>query len=1069
MYKTKGKGLVPLLALLMATVACVFLMRDYAQDQQDKAALFTNADASVLSPPIPFPFVEADQQASSPQAVTPAEFMAGIESGHFKALKISTYPSLFMQTGQVGVEDFWRNKDVLIDAVNHLGGRVVLVDEYGGIAASVASAAMRNFGLNVGFLLGGTTSLSKFGWMLTDSGKDLGGATVSVSDYKKWIGENPDAYVLGITTDREFVHDGWIFGDRTLTLADFVSNYEEIVRSNLGKRFFIVGFETNDSGATPIAVSLLADAGVDVHYVMPNQDEILIKPPYFDAYANDTRTVSVEDAERYILYRDDVEFLDFSERPWPVGVNHLKGRYHHFPMAEVAGGGLASFVAGLNPQKVYIGLAFDRRTAYHSLLAGELLSERGVPWLGRFTRAASLTEPFFSVDDLNTTDKQLAFFLRGAAALAGLLILGNGIIPLALILGITTALPSLLVRRRHVIRNTCIFACESMAYCCVLQAKADYPQVADAYTAFVIANTAFMALAVTVLWRFYQPPIRAFSPFTTDLPAKASLLNVAAERGFRVPKGFVVAPEDVAELCRRRQKAGRYIVRSAAMEEAANHSSTAGVYQSFIASDEEQIPGLVSMVFENFRDVGVDGYALVQPYVEARWYGVIQLQDGDKCFEMVCEIGQGDAVTSGLAAARSFSFPVWDVKHAPALIRTAANALLALMDDGAYSLEFALRADGSLVILQVNRSSFRACAAIRLRQLAKKPVIEVGSSHPDPLSAGIVAALSPGQILAFGHRRFCVVEPAWRTRVTLQRDLIGLGFPRRRFQAVHLMAWVERAMRSPELMMPCHPTVDAVVAAILLSAKSVGRMNRVASALLAAGRATSWAAEARYLASSEVGYGLANGKPAAWQGMPVSPLAGFAAEVGKDDFTADELPSELMLAGSPEHWVKDSTSLLLAMRLASLKPAIASLISEGKAQQLLDALSSQVGNWDAMESHRELAPLVQVPMKFSDVVQRLAASTPGWRLPTGGITGPIISPGHRGGKGVLLIDRCSMDYLSDLEFAVGVLAIEGSITSHLMQHAAAMRLPVIIGADLPDGLQDGTLVTINREGVVQRA
>mgnify|MGYP002040144203 FL=1 len=117
--------------------------------------------------------------------------MDGIEGGHFKALKISNYPSLFMQTGQVSIDAIWRNKDVLIEAVNKLGGRVVLVDEYGGIAASVAGAAMRNFGLNVGFLQGGTTALSKYGWQQLDAGKVIGGTTVAVPDYKHWIAENP--------------------------------------------------------------------------------------------------------------------------------------------------------------------------------------------------------------------------------------------------------------------------------------------------------------------------------------------------------------------------------------------------------------------------------------------------------------------------------------------------------------------------------------------------------------------------------------------------------------------------------------------------------------------------------------------------------------------------------------------------------------------------------------------------------------------------------------------------------------------------------------------------------------
>lgn len=1066
LYKTKGKGLVPVMTLTLAAVACLFLMRDYAQDQEDKASLFTNADASVLSPPIPFPFVELSEQAISPQAVTPAEFMAGIEDGHFKALKISTYPSLFMQTGQVAVDDFWRNKDVLIDAVNQRGGRVVLVDEFGGIAASVAGAAMRNFGLNVGFLQGGTTALSKFGWTQIDSGRAIGGTTVAVPDYKRWIADNPDAFVLGITTDREFVHDGWIFGHRTLTLADFVSNYEEIIRDNLGKRFFVVGFETNDSGATPIVVNLLVNAGADVHYIMPNQDEILIKPPYFDSYPNDTRTVSVEDAERYILHRDDVEFLDFSDRPWPIGLDYLKGRYHHLPMSEVAKGKLNKFVAELDPHKVYIGLAFDRRTAYHSLLAGELLSKQGTPWLGRFTQASSLTEPFFSVDDLNTEDEQNAYAIRDFGARAGYQILGHGIIPLALLLGCAVALPSLAFRRRKNARNTVIIAAECIAYWCVFQAKSDYPQLAAAYTAFTVANTVCMTIAAALLWRWRQPPIKAFSGFTANLPAKASLLNVAAERGYCVPIGFVVAPQDFLGLVSRKHKPGRYIVRSAANGEASNHASTAGIYDSFVANDEYQIPAKASAIFSAFAATGVEGYALLQPYIEAEWYGVIQLQEGYECSQIVCELGKAEEVTSGSAGVKSFSFPAWDAKHAPAQVRAAASALLALMEDGAYSLEFAIKASGALVILQVNQSNSRACAGLRLQKASGRRVIEVGASHPDPLSAGIVAALSPGHIFAFGHRRFCFVEPAWRTKFTLRSDLAALGFECGTVTGSHLLAWVDRAILSADTVLVCKHDADAVAASIREAATSIGRMNRVATAFLSDGRSSAWEHEERPLASSQVGSLIARGEPATWQGLPVAALSGYSASTVSEDFSADELPHAVIMASSPELWVKDATSILMAVRLAALKPVITALVAAGEGQQLLDALKSQVGYWDSALSEQEDVQLVQSPVRFSEVMQGRSVSTSNWRLPRDGVVGSVFTPGSGDCSGILLIDRCSMNYLPDLYRATAVIASHGSVASHLMQHAAALKLPVVIGADLPEGLKQGSIVSISRDGVV---
>ncbi|MEN1322194.1 hypothetical protein, partial [Pseudomonas aeruginosa] len=91
--------------------------------------------------------------------------------------------------------------------------------------------------------------------------------------------------------------------------------------------------------------------------VLPDDDEILVKPAYFDSYTNDTRLISLEDMKRYVLHRSDVAFLDFSERPWALGVEYLKDRYHHLPMREVAQGRLAEFIQGLDKSVAYVGLS----------------------------------------------------------------------------------------------------------------------------------------------------------------------------------------------------------------------------------------------------------------------------------------------------------------------------------------------------------------------------------------------------------------------------------------------------------------------------------------------------------------------------------------------------------------------------------------------------------------------------------------------------------------------------------------------------------------------------------------
>ena len=157
---------------------------------------------------------------------------------------------------------------------------------------------------------------------------------------------------------------------------------------------------------------------------------------------------------------------------------------------------------------------------------------------------------------------------------------------------------------------------------------------------------------------------------------------------------------------------------------------------------------------------------------------------------------------------------------------------------------------------------------------------------------------------------------------------------------------------------------------------------------------------------------------------------------------------------------------MLAIRLSALKPAIDSLIAAGKAHLLLDALKTQVGYWDTDHSSSANETLVQVPVKFADVMLGESAPASSWRLPAGGLKGSIIKPESGNGNGILLIDRCSMNYLPDLNRAIAVIAREGSVTSHLMQHAAAMKLPVVIDAELPEGVSIGTQVTISAKGVI---
>lgn len=1065
-YSKSRKSAGPLAVLISLVFMAMFYYQDIATEQLNKAALFTSANVKFLSPDIPFPFMDPEEQAQSLQAVSAEEFAKGIEAGHFSALKLSTYPNLFTDSGSISAESIWQDKDLLISAVNRLGGRVVLVDQFGGIAGSVASAAMANFGLNIGFLKGGTTELSKYGWSLVDRGTALGGKVVPVNAYRDWIKAHPDAYVIGVTTDSEFVRDGWLFGNQTLSLADFLANFDGLRLKLLGKQVFIVGFETNDTGATPVIVSLLSREGIDVHYVMPNPDEILIKPAYFDPYLNDSRAVSLEDVERFILTRPDIQFLDFSETPWAVGQAMLKDRYHFLPMEEVGKGGMSQFLGTLDKSKTYIGLAFDRRTAYHSLLAGQYLANHGSAWLGRFTQASSLTEQYFRVDDLDTFEEHVLYQSRYSMAVVGYAMLGNGPL-LATAFGLLAGLASLLIKRKMPLRSALVFASLVLVYVAALQAKGDYPQVEQAYLYFQIGAFLALLLAMAVFRLNATPRVRAISSHTPVLPPKAALLNLARSRGFTIVSGIVARPLDLPRLSNIKLGAQSYIVRSAADDEAASHESTAGLYESYVCAPQA-VGEAASTIFTSFTKHGVDGCVLIQPYLLAEWYGVIQLQDNAKSHLVACDIGFADSVTSGRGSDHSYEIPIWDLRKAPPLIRKAALAFDELLNDGVCSIEFALSRTGQLTILQVNQQKSRACAGLRLKKASNKQVVQIATSHPDALSAAVVAALAPGHIIAFGGRRFALMQSAWRTKAIHSQDCQALGFNPKGATIEHLVSWVDRLARSPVITSPCRPGCEAVAEALQEVAQTVGRMNRIASYRLMQGDTGSWEGEPRPLPSSQLGAALAEGQIPTWLGLPVEPLSAYSASESDQRFDEELWPSQLLMASSPAEWLKDATSVLLAARLAALAPAIQSLCGDGQGDRLMHAIFTQHGDWSALTSAAQESQLNQ-PVLLRDAAGGSVPTRGVWRLPPAGIAGVAISPTESVALGVLVIEDCNMSYLPALDRATAVIAGRGSITSHLMQHASAKGLPVVIGVPIPNWLQPGARVHVSPEGIVTYA
>lgn len=1069
LYKSKGKALGKVLGALAAFVVFALLHQDFSAGRLVEANLYNPADLGPEDTSIPFSFLSHEAQAKSDQGVSPEEFLNGIKKGHFKALKLSTGPGLFMSEAQVSASEIWADQKVLEDAIKKLGGRVVLIDKHGGIAGSVAELAKKALKLDIGFLEGGTSALSDYGWKSLQGSFDE--RELPAIGYQKWLSANPDAYILSLTTDREFLTEGWLFGDKTLTLVDFLSHFDVLQKELSGKKIFLAGFETSDIGAAPVALSILQDAGLETYFVKPDPNEVLLKDAYVKAYANNDRLISLDDAKRFILHREDVAFLDFSEKGWPIA-DRVVGEYHHFPMHKVAAGDLAQFVEKLDPQMNYIGLGFDRRTSYHSLIAGEMLTNRGAGWLGRFTLPDELTGQFFDNEEFVSSIQTLAYKLKtGMAGLGAKTITANLGLPLLSML-IASMLLGFWISETNVGRVgfglTLYFVSEI-----VFLAYQDYSLPTPRLGTLVL-----LVLVACFGYIYYLrrkgdvPPITSLSTKRSKLPPKASNLNKAAELGFHVPSGQVFKSRDGSgDICDWPQ--GKLIVRSAHSDEAVDHQTTAGLYHSEVIEDRKKIPAAMARILTSNMGRHNVSYVLIQRYVEADFYGVVQFQEDGQSGSIICEAGPHGAVTSGAGATERCVIPMnkAGIADAPKLPKIAARALIKLLQIDAYSVEFAINKSGLLTILQVNTDKTRACAARRLMEIGQKQYLEVQSHHTNPLSAAIVAAMQPGDMIAFGNRRFTRHIPAWRLMLSAWRDTRHFGF-KSLTCFDQMITCVEDEQDKPvyryEFSGTSVSVVDQVVDRIQYIADTYGRLNRLATAADILGKNSRWRNGGRILLTSYLGQKWKECGSYARAGIQPMPVGSFNA-YGEQTFENEDISFVQMKTSSPAAFVKDAATFQMMLELGAMKPALEHIIKHGAADELMAKLGTQVGHWRADLECEVKAPATSQILPLKDLIEGKGGNVLAVRVPPQGIEGPVSLPGAHVDSGILVIPSCNIVYQPLLEDAIAIVAMSGSITSHLMQHASAMGKPVVI-TPLPAGdLQAGDQVWIDSEGGVRSA
>lgn len=1094
-----GGRLILLVPMLIAAGVAFLALRQPAADMAPIRNIYEPSGFQSLmqDQQLPFGYTSSEEQAASPLAVTPREFMEGLQAGTFKALRISTYPSFFMEDGQVSAQEIWRNPQLFIEQVNKLNGRVVLVDDFGGIAASIAKQAEQGFGLRVGFLQDGVQALSEYGWdELLESAP---GQRVDVADFRSWIASHPDVPVLSLTTAYEFVDDGWVFGDRTLTLADFVTNFDALAGELKGNQVFIVGFETNDIGATPVVAHLLHSAGAEPVFVVPSEDDLLVTDPYYDPYHNHQRLIGLDDAKRILLHRDDVVFIDFNDKPWPVA-KYLQDRYIHIDKGEVAKGRLAQLPGQLDLSKVYVGLGFNKRTSYHGLLAGEAITRSGGHWLGRVTQPELLTLPTLEYESMQGAGESATYLLKTQLAKAGAVLLGAIPALLWLPLGFLAGLLLIVGMQARRPKHLALVLTQSSAVVgMVLLARADYPYLEAAYQQLGIGLTIGSMLGCIIAWRRRHGAIRAFV-LPRVWPAKALNLREADRLGYRVAAGWLLLnEEDIGQISI--PSRGRYVVRSAAAGEADDHAQSAGIFESFIGGAHE-VPDLARRVFARVRDAGAGGGVLVQRYVEARHYGVAQFLDHEASYMLACDMGAQGGVTGGVAPAISCQVPVWEVSKAMRPARKALRALVQLSQRGAHSIEFAVDAWGRLTILQVNkRPRIGACADYRLAEMAGAPCVEIPTIYRTPLAAAIVAGLSAGNVHAFGARLFSQYLSHERGLQILRDDLRKVGCwlpctfrwvlaePFLRLQhCPEVIEWARAGELPKPLVRQLRMLADqaiarekrlqvgrnecpkeslrVIVASIAEFSQSVAILNRIGTLGLAFYPYASWEGRPDVLPSSLIGQALSGAMQAEFQGMPVEPVAGFDPYGAAGDFSLDELSSEQIETSSPFAYLKDVATVLLMVRLAKLKPLIHQVIAAGLDDQLLEQVGSQLGHWRAGIHQQGSAVTPTAPALLRDLIAGTARKQNAWRIPAEGVEGDIKTPEQPGAGDILLIPDCRMDYLPLLGDTRAVIAIEGAITSHLMQHAASRGLPVVFLGEIPKGLCAGGRVAITSSGKV---
>ncbi|KPC02154.1 hypothetical protein QO021_29480 (plasmid) [Pseudomonas amygdali pv. lachrymans] len=1042
---------------------------------------------------IPYPYVSDTAQAASAARITAEDFYQGLSNREIRVIRVDLEPQLFKDFGfGATATQIHDNPDPLVGIAKKGNRQVVLVDERGTTAAAIAEDLSKKYGVRIQFLEGGANALNDYAWdHLAKVADDHAVLPADIPSFK----QQRKPTVISTTNTDEFLSYGWLHG-LTVTLPVFLSGADAIAEALHGKTVLITAAESHYSGDTWILLDMLRARGVDAYFMQPTREELLIKPAYFKAYKNVDRYFGAGQAFDYVVGDQEVRFLDFqSAVDWARTKNQLP-RTDHIDMEIVAKGGLAEALTRLDPSKAYVGLAYDRRTFYHSILAGEILTAGGVKWLGINTEPGLFNRAVLTDEDLIDPEEAIYALVQAKSihAIGSVIALvpGSAAWVVFLNLAISFVGAFFAARPRHPAVQVGI---------ALLGTAASYALwIAYLETTQVWASDDLISLSQILGalggW-FAAKRVLARRQFKADavievLPSKIALLQRAAELGYRVQKGYVVSNVDLDSLPRW-VASERVLVRSAAFSESSS-AQTIGVFESIPAQGKAEVMAALRSVHAQIKAAGEVPFALIQTFIRGEMFGVAMFGTASDGHLFICEGGRGDAATAGTGETERVAIPVWQTAGLSRDIKKVRSALLTLHRDmGATSIEWAVSASGNLSILQVSTDTLGRPGLAKLLKgtlwsgLGASRFVALPIDHGNSVGAAVVAAMAgPGDQFSVGGVRLARVRGMVSARALQLADITSVlgSLPSSAFSRVPgsllLKAFElacqkrdsDRRTRQISLSAPDSALAEAIACELAVVSCIYGRFGRIATTAIEMKIESPSQGFERALRSTELGHEASKLSPAEAEEM--ASFAGFVSVSSYAPFSTPSLDAELVspviqVVDSPLAWMKDKCAVMMMIELGRLSPAIDELCRRGVADLLLDILPSYLGELPINCQVFDESPK-QLSEFFDDGLRNLRTGNKpiAWGIPRSGLELTLTCPATFAPGTAVFLETTDMSQLPLISTAGALVVRSGSSLSHLLQHARRLNVPHVVGLESGAELV-GKTVRIEPTGEVLRA